>query len=127
MRVNRTFQFLTIVVTFAACSAPADSAATPPDAAPVAAAPAPAAPATVVVQAPVVALTVHWDSAPLDLAYRREHEDMEARHTREIATPRAGESTARRRERQASENKTLELRYTRGKTEHLRTLPPAER
>ena len=125
MRMNRTMQFLTIVATVAAYSAPADSAASPPAAAPAAAAPAdpaPAAPAPVV-EAPVT-LTVHWDSGPLDLAYRHEHEALEARHSREIASPRAGESAERRRERQEAENKALELRYSRGKAAHARTLPP---
>jgi hypothetical protein len=115
-------QFLTIVVTFAACSAPADSAATPPDAAPVAAAPAPA---PVVVQEPVVTLNVKWDSRPIDLAYHREHDDLVARHTREMVTLRAGETAAGRRDRQDSENKTLELRYKRGKESHARVLPPS--
>lgn len=124
MRAQRSMQCLTIVVMFAACSTPADSAASPPDAAPVAAAPAPA-PAVEV--APVVALDVKWDSGPLDLAYRHERADLDARHTREIAAPRAGESAARRNERQASESKALELRYTRGKASHARELPPAER
>jgi hypothetical protein len=123
MRVNRTMQFLTIVVTFAACSTPADSAAPPADAAPVAAAPAAAAP--VVEQTPVVALNVRWDSGPIDLAYRREHDDMVARHSREMVTLRAGETASSRRERQASEDKTLELRYKRGKDAHARVLPPS--
>jgi hypothetical protein len=123
MRVNRTMQFLTIVVTFAACSTPADSAATPPDAAPVAAAPVAAAP--VVEQAPVVALNVRWDSGPIDLAYRHEHDDLVARHSREMVTLRAGETAASRRDRQESENKTLELRYKRGKESHARVLPPS--
>jgi hypothetical protein len=125
MRIQRTMQFLTIVVTFSACNAPADSAANQPDAAPpVAAAPAPA---PVVETTPVVALSATWDSGPLDLAYHREHDDMDARHKREVANPSAGESSARRGERQASETKTLELRYKRGKAAHARTLPPAER
>jgi hypothetical protein len=117
-------QFLTIVVAFTACSTPADSAAPPADAAPVAAAPAPA-PAPVVVQEPVVSLNVKWDSRPIDLAYHREHDDLVARHTREMVTLRAGETAAGRRDRQESENKTLELRYKRGKESHARVLPPS--
>ena len=134
MRIPRTMQFLTIVVTFAACSTPADSATNQPDAAPpvaaaapVSAAPVPAAPAPAPVAeaAPVVSLNVKWDSGPLDLAYHRERVELDARHNRETASPRAGESASRRKERQASEDKALELRYTRGKDAHARTLPPS--
>jgi len=127
MRATRHLQFLTVVLTFAACSTPADSAATTADAAPpVAAAAAPVA-APTAAPAPVVELSVHWDSGPLDLAYHRERVDLDARHSREVATPRADESAAHRRDRQASEDKTLELRYTRGKKAHARSLPPQER
>lgn len=128
MRVNRTMQFLTIVVISAACSKPADSSATPPDSTATTAAPAatPAA-APVVEAAPSIAMSVKWDSRPLDLAYRRAHDDMEARHKREIVSPRTDETAARRDERQASETKALELRYQRGKDAHSRTLPPTDR
>jgi hypothetical protein len=122
MRVNRSMQFLTILATFTACGAPAADAtpAAAAEAAPVAAAPVPAPD-----PAPAAGVNVRWDSGPLDIAYRRERSDMDARFKVEIATPRAGESAAQRNTRQASESRALESRYTRGKADHARSLPPA--
>jgi hypothetical protein len=119
MRIDRSLKFLTIMVGVAACSAPADSA--PPAAAPVADAPAPA---PVVAAAPAVAVDLRWDSAPLDRAYRNERRDMDERHARETSNPRAGETIVIRDRRVANENKALEVRYERGKKEHMRSLPP---
>ena len=125
MRLHRSMVFLTIVTTLAACSSPGASANAQPDAAPPAAAPVAAAPAPD--PAPIVDANVRWDSGPLDLAYRRERSDMDARHTREIAAPRSDETSNQRVQRHATESKTLELRYSRGKASHARTMPPAER
>ena len=125
MRVDRSVQFLTILATLAACSSPGASSNAQPDAAPPAAAPVVAAPAPD--PAPVVAVSPQWDSGPLDLAYQRERKDMDARHSREVASPRSGESSNQRDQRHQTESKALELRYTRGKTAHSRTMPPAER
>jgi hypothetical protein len=130
MRIDRTITFLTIVATITACSTPANSAATStPDPAPVAAAPAPApAPTTTVVveRQPVVSVNLRWDSGPLDSDYRRERSDLDAQQARERANLRAGETIVVVNQRQASENKALELRYSRGKASHSRTLPPSE-
>ena len=125
MRVDRSVQFLTILATLAACSSPGASSNAQPDAAPPAAAPVVAAPAPE--PAPAVDINLRWDSGPLDLAYQRERKDMDARHSREVASPRSGESSNQRDQRHQTESKGLELRYTRGKTAHARTMPPAER
>jgi hypothetical protein len=126
MRVRHSIQTLTILTTLAACGAPAAT----PDAAPVAAAPVAAPPVAepaAAEPAPGLAVSVRWDSGPLDRAYHVERADMDARHSRERATPRASESARERDQRQASEDKVLELRYTNGKRSHARTLPPAGR
>jgi hypothetical protein len=125
MRIDRSLKFLTIMVGVAACSAPADSA--PPAAAPAAAAPVADAPAAAPAPAPAsptINVNLRWDSGPLDLAYQNERRAMEERHAREIAHPPAGETIVIRDRRIASENKTLEVRYERGKKEHTRSLPP---
>ncbi len=128
MRIDRTITFLTIVATVTACSTPANSAATStPDAAPVAAAPAPApAPTTVVVERqPVVSVNLRWDSGPLDSDYRRQRSELDAQQARERANVPHGETIVVVNQRQASESKALELRYSRGKASHSRSLPPA--
>jgi hypothetical protein len=122
MRIDRSVQFLTILATLAACSSPGASSNAQPDAAPPAAAPVVAAP--VPDPAPVVAVSPQWDSGPLDLAYQRERKTMDERHSREVASPRAGESSNQRDNRHQTETKALELRYTRGKVAHARTMPP---
>jgi hypothetical protein len=123
MRINRSLTFLTIVVAVAACSAPADTAqAAPPAAAPVADAPA-AAPAPAA-ESPTISVNLRWDSGPLDLAYRNERRDLDERHARETAHPAAGETIVIRDRRVASENHALEVRYERGKKDHMRSLPP---
>jgi hypothetical protein len=126
MRVRHSLQTLTILTTLAACGSPGAT----PDAAPVAAAPVAAPPVAEPAPAepaPALAVGVQWDSGPLDRAYRAERVDMDARHSRERTSPRANESSTERDHRQSSENKVLELRYTRGKASHARTLPAAER
>jgi hypothetical protein len=122
MRVHRSLQFLTILATFTACSAPAAT----PDAAPPAAvaAPMPVAAAPVAEPAPVVALDARWDPRPLDVEYRRERDNMDSRFRVEIKTPRSGESADQRDRRHEGERKSLELRYSRGKASHARGMPP---
>jgi len=129
MRVDRSVQFLTILATLAACSSPGASSNAQPDAAPPAAPPAaaPVVAAPAPEPAPVADINQRWDSGPLDFAYQRERKDMDARHSREVASPRSGESSNQRDQRHQTESKGLELRYTRGKTAHSRTMPPAER
>ncbi len=122
MRIDRSLKFLTIMIGVAACSAPADSAP-PAAAAPVADAPAPVA-APAAAASPTINVNLRWDSGPLDLAYRNERRDLDARHAQEIAHPPAGETIVIRDRRVASENKALEVRYERGKKDHLRSLPP---
>ncbi len=126
MRVHRSIQILTVLTTITAitaCSSPGEAATAQPDAAPAAAEPAPPAAA-----APVtVAINARWDSGPLDRAYQSERADLDARHVRETARPSAGETVKVRVQRQANENQALEVRYTKGKSSHARTLPPAER
>ena|ERR1019366_7817407 len=128
MRVHRTVQILTILTALAACSSGSATPNGQPDAtaaaAPVAAAPVAAPEPT---PAPGLAVNVRWDSGPLDLAYRHERDDMVARHAREIGDRRSTESADLRVRRQAAEKQTLELRYTRGKAAHSRTLPGPER
>lgn len=124
MRIDRSMQFLTILATLTACSSPGGQSDAAPAVAVATPAPAPAPPPD---PAPSVAVDVRWDSGPLDLAYRRERTDMDARHTREVAAPRSGESSNQRDQRHATESKALELRYSRGKASHARTMPPAER
>ena len=120
MRVHRSVQILTILTTLVACSSPGGTSSGQPDSAPPAAAPAPE-------PTPSASISVRWDSGPLDQAYRRERTDMDARHTREIATPRANESSNQRAQRQATEKQTLDHRYEKGKASHSRTLPAPER
>jgi hypothetical protein len=121
MRVDRSLKFLTILATITACGAPAAT----PDAAPpaAAAAPVPVADAPAPAAAPVA--NVAWDPRPLDLDYRREHDAMNARFKVEIATPRAGETRVQLDRRHSDESKALEVRYTNGKRDHARGLPPA--
>jgi hypothetical protein len=123
MRIDRSLKFLTIMVVVAACSAPADSAPAAAAAAPVADAPAPA-PAPAAAASPTINVNLRWDSGPLDLAYRNERRDLDARHAQEIAHPPAGETIVIRDRRVASENKALEVRYEQGKKDHSRSLPP---
>jgi hypothetical protein len=124
MRIDRSLKFLTIMVGVAACSAPADSAPPPAAAAPVADAPAAAPAAAAPAPSTTVNVNLRWDSGPLDLAYQNERRAMEERHSREVAHPPAGETIVVRDRRIADENKTLEVRYERGKKEHMRSLPP---
>jgi hypothetical protein len=72
-------------------------------------------------------VAVQWDSGPLDQDYHRQRTDMDARHTQEIASPRADESSDQRTQRQTSENKDLERRYADAKTSHAKMVPPAQR
>jgi len=128
MRAHRPIQFLSIAAVLAACSPAAGSTTGQPDAAPVAAAPV-AAPIAAPEPSPAtgLALNVNWDSRPLDIEYRRERADLDARHAHEITVKIATESAAQRTRRQESENQVLELRYTRGKASHARSLPGQER
>jgi hypothetical protein len=71
-------------------------------------------------------ISVRWDSGPLDRDYARAHDEMIARHSREIASPRSDESSNQRDSRQASERQALEARYSRGKSAHSDKLPPSE-
>jgi predicted small lipoprotein YifL len=75
----------------------------------------------------VATSTVQWDSGPLDQAYKGQRSDMDARHTQEVANPRAGESSDQMKQRQDSENKDLDSRYAKGKASHSNTLPPADK
>jgi hypothetical protein len=72
-------------------------------------------------------VSVQWDSGPLDQAYHHERSDMDARHSQEIASPRADESSDQRVQRQAAEDQDLEHRYAQGKASHSQTLPPSDR
>ena len=122
MRVDHSLKFLTILAAITACSAPA---ATPDAAPPVAvAAPAPVAAAPVAEAAPAPEVSVRWDSRPLDVDYRRQRDDMNARFRVEIGTPRAGESRGQMDRRHSEESKALELRYSNGKRDHARGMPP---
>ena len=127
MRVHRSVQILTILTTLVACSSGGGTANGQPDAA--AAAPPVAAPVAAPdpTPAPSLAVNVQWDSGPLDLAYRRERSDMDARHIKEASDRRSSESADQRGRRQATEKQALELRYTRGKASHSRTLPGSDR
>ena len=124
MRIHRPSRLLALITIFvalatlSACGSGSQASAdtTAATAAPVVAAPAPAA-----------AVNVTWDSGPLDLAYHNERIAIDLRHNQEIAHPRADESADKRVARQAEENKDLERRYTQGKADHKRELPPAER
>jgi uncharacterized lipoprotein YajG len=129
MRAHHSLKLLSILAavaaTAAACSAPAESATAQPEAAaPAAAAPAPAAVATPEPAAPCVSINVRWDSGPLDLAYRRERENLDALHARQRASLRAGESSVELTQRQSGESRALEIRYSQGKKDHLRGMPP---
>ena len=122
MRAYRSLKFLTILATITACSAPAAT----PDAAPpaVIAAPVPVAAAPVPEPAPAPVVSVRWDPRPLDVEYRRERHDMDSRFRLEIATPRVGESRRQRDRRHSDESRALELRYSHGKRDHARGMPP---
>lgn len=72
-------------------------------------------------------VSLRWDSGPLDREYGRAHAEMVTRHNQEIASPRSDESADARSQRQASERADLEVRYSRGKSEHAQSLPPSER
>ncbi len=72
-------------------------------------------------------VAVQWDSGPLDQDYRRQRTDMDARHSQELANPRADESSDQRVQRHASENQDLERRYAQGKTSHAQSVPPSDR
>jgi hypothetical protein len=72
-------------------------------------------------------ISVQWDSGPLDRAYQRERSDMDARHSQESASPRSDESSDQRGQRQSTESKDLESRYSRGKASHSQTMPSSER
>jgi hypothetical protein len=111
MRVQRSVQILaglTTLATLAACSSPGGRRNEPdPNYSTTA--------------------TVQWDSGPLDQAYRSERTDMDARHTQEIANPRAGESSDQTKQRHATESQDLESRYAQGKAAHAKSLPPSNR
>ena len=72
-------------------------------------------------------VSVQWDSGPLDRSYQQERSSMDARHSQEIASPRSGESSDQRGQRQSAESKDLESRYARGKASHAQSLPGSER
>jgi hypothetical protein len=108
MQVQRTVQILTVLATFttlAACSSYGHENRAQPD----------------------VVVAAQWDSGPLDNDYHRQRTEMDARHTQEIASPRADESSDQRTQRHATENKDLETRYAQGKASHAQTVPPATR
>jgi hypothetical protein len=108
MQVQRTLQLLTVAAAFAAvaaCSSYGRENNRPDNS--------------------VVA--VQWDSGPLDQDYHRQRTEMDARHTQEISSPRADESSDQRTQRQTGENKDLERRYADAKTSHANVVPPAER
>jgi hypothetical protein len=73
------------------------------------------------------AVAVQWDSGPIDQDYHRQRTDMDARHTQEMSSPRADESSDQRTQRQTSESKDLDKRYADGKASHAKAVPPAER
>jgi hypothetical protein len=124
MRIDRPILFLTILAVAAACSSTGDAAAVPADATPAAVAAAPAPAPVVVEQVPGPTVNVRWDSAPLDRDYRLQRSNLDAQHARERAHPVAGVSVDILSRRQADESKALEVRYTRGKTDHARGMPP---
>ncbi|HWZ57948.1 MAG TPA: hypothetical protein VNW46_03145 [Gemmatimonadaceae bacterium] len=111
MYVQRTLQIATVLAaftTFAACSSYGHERRDQPD-------------------PNSVAVAVQWDSGPLDQDYHRQRVEMDTRHTQEIASPRADESSDQRTQRHATENKDLERRYSDGKSSHAKNLPPAGR
>jgi hypothetical protein len=125
MRINRSVKFLTILATLGACSSPGNSAAAQPDAAPPVAVAQPApAPVAAPEAPPAVSLNVRWDSGPLDRDYQRERSNLDAQHARERSAPRADETSSQRGVRQSRESKALEVRYTLGKKNHARGMPP---
>jgi hypothetical protein len=108
MQVQRTVQLLTVLATcttLAACSSYPHENLAQPD----------------------VVVAAQWDSGPLDNDYHRQRTEMDTRHTQEIASPRADESSDQRTQRQSNENKDLETRYAQGKSSHAQTVPPAAR
>lgn len=127
MHALRSTQLLSILATLVACSPAGGTTTGQPDAA-VAAAPvaAPVA-APEAAPAPAVGISLNWDSRPLDQEYRRERANLDAQHAREISVRVGSETDVQRTRRQASENQVLEVRYTRGKTAHAKTLPRPER
>lgn len=73
------------------------------------------------------AVSVQWDSGPLDRAYRSEKDGMDTRHSQEASNPRAGESSDQRSQRQTTESQDLERRYASGKASHSHDLPALDR
>jgi hypothetical protein len=71
-------------------------------------------------------ISVRWDSGPIDRDYARMHDEMIARHNREIASPRSDESSNQRDSRQSAERRDLDARYSRGKSAHSDRVPPSE-
>jgi hypothetical protein len=112
MRVPRPVQILTVLATLATLAACGSMGRGPRDQ------PDPNYSST--------SVAVVWDSGPLDRAYQGERTSMDTRHSQEIASPRANESADQRVQRQETENKDLESRYTQGKASHSQTLPPSD-
>ncbi len=107
MRVPRSVQVLTLLTslaTLAGCSSYGGHARSEPD---------PSYSTTVVA----------WDSGPLDQDYHRQRSEMDARHSQEVANPRADESSDQRVQRHAHENDDLAQRYAQGKAAHAQTVP----
>jgi hypothetical protein len=71
--------------------------------------------------------TIAWDSGPLDNDYHRQRNELDNRHTDEIAHPRTDESSDQRVQRQSDESKDLETRYAQGKASHASSVPPSDR
>src|SRR5580700_4369102 len=78
MSMHRSVQILTVLTTLAACAPMGRNGRGDQDRS---------------------SVTVQWDSGPLDRDYARQRSDMDARHTQEIANPRADESSDQRSKR----------------------------
>ncbi len=70
--------------------------------------------------------TVVWDSGPIDRDYNSQRTELDARHTQEIANPRAGESSDQMKDRQGAESKDLDARYAAGKASHSDSVPASD-
>ncbi len=75
---------------------------------------------------PEYSATVVWDSGPIDRDYNGQRTELEARHSQEIANPRAGESAEQMKGRHAAESKDLDTRYAAGKASHSNSVPASD-
>jgi hypothetical protein len=75
---------------------------------------------------PEYSATVVWDSGPIDRDYNSQRTELEARHSQEIANPRAGESSDQMKDRQGAESKDLDARYAAGKASHSDSVPASD-